>query len=149
MNTLAQLSQNFPKYATSLARRVTVNTTVEAEIEANTGTLSRGLNVLWVNGIQTQPKDSQPFQLLDLLKKEQGTIDSLTSLGFSRLDAFRLLTHDAIFSSQRGPPGPDAVFDASDRPEGGDVIVWWNDFEKDNKYSLWSPSLYGVSCPPH
>jgi len=57
----------------------------------------------------------------------------------------------------------DGLFDASDRIEGGGVVVWWNDLEKDEQYSFsfvhillielttfcqfyarWSPSLYNV-----
>ena len=43
-------------------------------------------------------------------------------------------------------PG-EGVVDASDRSEGGGVVVWWNDIEKDSRYKQWPSSLTGVSQP--
>lgn len=45
-----------------------------------------------------------------------------------------LLTHRAIAVTQRDTAGVlDGIFDASDRPEGGEVIRWWNDISKDSR----------------
>ena len=65
---------------------------------------------------------------IQTLKKEKELMDSLVEQGSTRSQAFELLTHTEIATSQMG--GADAIFDASDRLEGGDVIVWWNDIEK-------------------
>ena len=41
------------------------------------------------------------------------------------------------------------VFDASDRPEGEEIIVWWNDMEKDKRYVDSSQSVQNLlSCVP-
>jgi hypothetical protein len=58
----------------------------------------------------------------------------LTSLGLLRPQVLELLTHPSISASQSGKNVLDGLFDASDRPEGGEVITWWNDMEKDSRY---------------
>lgn len=39
----------------------------------------------------------------------------------------------------------EGLVDASDRIEGGDVIVYWNDIEKDKRYQNWPIHPQGVS----
>jgi UDP-glucose:glycoprotein glucosyltransferase len=58
---------------------------------------------------------------------------SLTSLGLQPNEAFDLLTHPSLgtFSPTNGMT--DDLFDASDRPEGGGLVYWWNDIEKDSR----------------
>jgi UDP-glucose:glycoprotein glucosyltransferase len=58
---------------------------------------------------------------------------SLTSLGLTREQAFDLLTDPQIGVAQSTADVLDGMFDASDRPEGGEAIVWFNDFEKDDR----------------
>jgi UDP-glucose:glycoprotein glucosyltransferase len=59
-------------------------------------------------------------------------MNSLTSLGLSRGQAVELLSHSAV---QRDSGVLDGLFDASDRPEGGNTIIWCNDIEKDSRYA--------------
>lgn len=134
LNTLIYLSQNFPKYATSLARRVVVNSSIAEELHRNSLAVQRGLNVFWLNGLQVDARDVNPFALLRLLKKEKGIVKSLVEEGLTRTQAFELLTHDAIANQQGGNGVLDTVFDASDRLEGENIILWWNDIEKDTRY---------------
>jgi UDP-glucose:glycoprotein glucosyltransferase len=58
---------------------------------------------------------------------------SLTSLDLTRTQAIDLLTHPAIVAAQSEKNVLDGIIDASDRQEDGDVIVWWNDIEKDKR----------------
>jgi len=58
---------------------------------------------------------------------------SLTSLGLTRKEAFRLLTYPEDASAQNAASVLDAIFDASDRIEGGEAIIWWNDLETDSR----------------
>jgi UDP-glucose:glycoprotein glucosyltransferase len=60
-------------------------------------------------------------------------MNSLTSLGLSREEAVQLLTHPSIASAQQSKDIFDGIFDASDRPEEGGVIVWWNDIQNDKR----------------
>jgi UDP-glucose:glycoprotein glucosyltransferase len=99
----------------------------------NSVKVQKGVNAFWFNGAHTDTRDVNPFALLRLLKKERTVVQSLMSCGLSNLQTFELLTHPAVASSQKDSGMTEAVFDASDRPEGGDLIVWWNDMEKDSR----------------
>jgi UDP-glucose:glycoprotein glucosyltransferase len=57
---------------------------------------------------------------------------SLTSLGLLPGEAFNLITHASLGTSPSNI-GVHDLFDASDRPEGGNLVFWWNDIEKDNR----------------
>ena len=127
------MSQNFPKYATSLARRVVANKSVIQELHDNAQKAHKGLNLFRFNGAHIDARDVNPFALLRLLKKERTIVQSLTSYGLSKSQAFELLTHPAVASSQKDGGMVEAVFDASDRPEGDALIMWWNNIEKDTR----------------
>jgi len=76
-------------------------------------------------------------------------MQSLTSQGLQPSQAFQLLTHPAIAATQRDSATMGTVFDASDRPEGEEIIVWWNDMEKDKRYVDSSQSFqYLLNCVP-
>ncbi|KAJ7608670.1 UDP-glucose:glycoprotein glucosyltransferase-domain-containing protein [Roridomyces roridus] len=146
--TLTQLSQNFPKYMSALSRRVIVNESLQEEVHANQLRAQAGLGVFWFNGAVLQEKEVTPLGLLRLVKKERGVMESLISLGLERAEAMELLTHPEVAAAGSDSGGVlDGVFDASDRPEGGDVIVWWNDIEKDTRYNSWSPSIHALLRP--
>lgn len=72
-------------------------------------------------------------------------MSSLTSLGLTPEQAVELVSHESIFAAQREGGAIEGIFDASDREEGGDVIVWWNDLEKDQMYASWSDNIRVVS----
>jgi UDP-glucose:glycoprotein glucosyltransferase len=72
-------------------------------------------------------------RLLRLLRKERSVMLSLTSLGLTPGQAVELLTHPAVGAAQSNKAVLNDLFDASDRPEGGRVIVWWNDIQKDKR----------------
>ncbi|KAF9461692.1 glycosyltransferase family 24 protein, partial [Collybia nuda] len=145
--TLMQLSQNFPKYATIVARRVVVNSSIEEEIHENSLKAQGGAHMFWLNGAAVRDKDVNPLGLLRLLKKERAVMLSLAALGIPRPQVLELLTHPNISASQSGKNVLDGLFDASDRPEKGEVITWWNDIEKDSRYSKWSASLLTLLRP--
>ena len=68
-------------------------------------------------------------------------MSSLTSLGLTAEQAVDLVSHKTIFTAQRERGAVEDIFDASDREEGGDVIIWWNDLEKDQMYARWSDNI--------
>lgn len=75
-------------------------------------------------------------RLLRLLRKERALMSSLTALSLSPSQAIDVLTHSAVASAQQSSVGGavvDGLCDASDRAEGGGVIVWWNNLEKDKR----------------
>ncbi|KAF5386468.1 hypothetical protein D9757_005906 [Collybiopsis confluens] len=145
--TLKHLSQNFPKYVTTLARRVPIGDDLAQELHENQLRVQAGVNVMWINGLHITEKDINAFGFLRLIKKERELMMELTGLGFDNGEAIELLTHPAIAAAQESKDVLDGLVDASDRPEGGDVIIWWNDLEKDKRYNQWSPSLSGLLRP--
>jgi len=58
---------------------------------------------------------------------------SLTSLGLLPGEAFNLITHSSPGTSPSNIGVVNDLFDASDRSEGGNLVLWWNDIEKDNR----------------
>lgn len=148
LSTLKALSQNFPRYASSLTRRLTsFDQAIVDEMQINWMRVPAGASALWLNGRPVEsPLALTPFTLLAQVREEMKLVQALRAAG-PGLDAKKavdLLTHPKIAEAQAGDAlGP--LFDASDRPEGGDAIVWWNDISKDKRYSRWSPSLSGVS----
>ena len=67
LNTLKQLSQNFPKYASTLARRVVIDENLQAELFQNNMKVQGGANAVWLNGVVVQEKDMNPFSYADIM----------------------------------------------------------------------------------
>ncbi|KZT37012.1 glycosyltransferase family 24 protein [Sistotremastrum suecicum HHB10207 ss-3] len=147
LSTLQSLSQNFPKYTTSLARRVNISDPMADEYMSNAAKAPPGLNIIWLNGVALQETDVDPFNLLRVLRKERHVVESLSALGIPPHEAIDVLTHPSLSVAQGSSGILDGLFDASDRPEGGDVIIWWNNLETDTRYSKWTPSLSGILRP--
>jgi UDP-glucose:glycoprotein glucosyltransferase len=57
---------------------------------------------------------------------------SLTSLGLVPNEAFDLITHPSLGILSNNDVVDD-LLDASDRPEGGNLVFFWNDIEKDSR----------------
>ncbi|KAF8342557.1 UDP-glucose:glycoprotein glucosyltransferase-domain-containing protein [Cantharellus anzutake] len=138
---LRQISQNFPKYATSIARRVPgPSDDLQSEIMTNGMTIS--LHGIWINGLHIQDTDLNPFSLIKFLREERRRMLALTTLGLSPAQAVEVISDPAIGHASQPSRGlGEGYFDASDREEGGNTILWWNDIEKDSRYARWSPSL--------
>jgi UDP-glucose:glycoprotein glucosyltransferase len=61
LHSLTQLSQNFPKYATALSRRVVVNESLAREVQSNKRHAQPGIDMVWLNGAVVRHKDMNPF----------------------------------------------------------------------------------------
>jgi hypothetical protein len=68
------------------------------------------------------------------MREERRRMLSLTSLGLTPEQAFTLLTDDDIITAMTEPDPMEGLVDASDKIEGGGVITWWNNIEKDKRY---------------
>ncbi|KAF8240109.1 hypothetical protein L208DRAFT_1374411 [Tricholoma matsutake] len=107
-------------------------------------------NVLWVNGASIQDKDINPWGLMRVLRRERGLIRALMSAGQAlaveggRSESEEEKEKVVMERVQSQSDVLEGLFDMSDRVEGGSVIVWWNDLEKDLRYKRWSPSLYAL-----
>ncbi|KAH8592371.1 UDP-glucose:glycoprotein glucosyltransferase-domain-containing protein [Bisporella sp. PMI_857] len=139
LDTLVKLSQDFPKYSSAIASH---NATKEfiAEHEYNRAQLvPAGYNVWWMNGVQLTERNINSLSLLDILRKERKLISSVRELGLSNPQAIELLAHSNI-SAAKSEDEPQR-FDWRDEIEGGGVIIWMNNIEKDKRYSDWPTPL--------
>ena len=141
--TLIIVSQDFPKYSTSLAAHNTSTEFLE-EYNYNRGLLlPAGYNAMWINGVQIIERQVDAFTLLNLLRRERQLIKSVKELGITGQQAIKLLSHSAV-TMAKGSDDPQR-YDWRDNLEGGKVIIWLNDIEKDKRYEGWSTDLTIVS----
>ncbi|EEP81948.1 conserved hypothetical protein [Uncinocarpus reesii 1704] len=137
--TLLKLSEDFPRHSSVIA---SINATTEflEEFGQNQEHMfPPGYNVVWINGVQIDSRRVNAFSLLDHLRSERKLINSFRELGFSASEAVELLSHPIIANSQAAEVGP--RYDYRDDTEGGGVIIWLNDIEKDKRYQGWPSSL--------
>jgi UDP-glucose:glycoprotein glucosyltransferase len=69
----------------------------------------------------------------------------LTQLGLSPKQALDVLSNKHVQRALSQRTVLDGVFDASDRDEGGDVVLWLNDLETDERHVDMKRSLRAVS----
>ncbi|KAK4240728.1 glycosyltransferase [Achaetomium macrosporum] len=141
--TLLKLTQDFPKYSTSLVAH-NVSAQFQAEHEANRKLMvPEGMNVLWMNGVQLIDRQIQPFGLVDLLKRERRLINGVLDLGLTGQQAISLLGHQEVAQAKSEDEEP-RRFDWRDQIEDGRVIIWLNNLEKDKRYKSFSPSIWAL-----
>ncbi|KAF2746996.1 glycosyltransferase family 24 protein [Sporormia fimetaria CBS 119925] len=139
LDTLLRLVQDFPKHSSAISGH---NASEEflAEHTANRmQLLPAGYNVMWINGVQIPARDINPFSLLEHLRRERKLINGIRTQGLSGPEAISLLSHSAITDNQvQDEP---QRYDFRDTPEGGKVIIWLNDIEKDSRYQHWPTEM--------
>lgn len=138
-DTLQRLLQDFPKHSGVIAGTNVSHEFVQEHIANRELYLPSGLNVLWINGVQIMPRDLDAYSLLEYLRKERRMINGVRELGLSAQEAIDLLAHQAItaaYASQEAQR-----YDWRDVHEGGNVIMWLNNIEKDTRYAEWPQSI--------
>lgn len=142
-DALIKVSQDFPKYTSTISAR---NATTEfmTEFRENRDVfLPAGYNIMWINGVQVDARQIDAFSLLEHLKRERKLINNLRDLGLTGPEAVKLLSHPAIAQSK--VEDEPQRYDYRDAEEGGNVIIWLNDIEKDKRYAGWPTSPTAVS----
>lgn len=145
LDTLIKISQDFPKFSTAMAAR-NISEEFMTEHAYNRGQLvPAGMNLFWINGMQMIDRQIDPFSLLEIVRKERKLITGIRDLGLTGPEAIKLLSHQEInlVKAQDEPQR----FDWRDTIEGGSVIIWMNDIEKDKRYAEWPTNLHTVSTP--
>lgn len=143
LESLLKLTQDFPKHSSSLARQ-NVSDEFKLEHDANREMfLPSGYNVIWVNGVQMDPRKIDAFSILDHLRRERKLIEDFRAIGLTSADAIQLLSHPATIEAYQQTGGQ--RYDWRDEQEEGHVIVWLNDITKDKRYKDWSDELHAVS----
>lgn len=142
--TLIRLTQDFPRYSTSVAARNASNAFV-AEHEQNRIVAGpNGINALWLNGVQLSERQIDPYTLISSIRRERAFIKGATDLGLTTKQAISLLGNQEVTMAKTDDEGP--RFDWRDELEDGRVIIWLNNIEKDKRYASFSPSLSAVCC---
>ena len=142
-DTLLKVSQDFPKHSSAITKR---NASIEFVNEHRSNRdilLPPGYNVVWMNGMQIEARQMNAFALIEQLRRERTIIGSMRNLDFTGSEAIQILSHPAIAESKT--QGESQRYDYRDAIEGGKVIVWLNDIEKDKRYEGWSTHSSAVS----
>lgn len=143
LETLDKVLKDFPKHAAALASHK-ASPDFRREHGANREIfLSPGFNMLLINGAQVEARQVDAFALLEHMRKERKLVGGIQSLGLSAKESIDLLTHPAITEAQSS--GEPQRYDYRDFAEGGEVILWLNDIEKDKRYADWPKSISSVS----
>ena len=142
LDTLIKLSQNFPKYSSTVAAH-NATRALKNEVRANRARMiPAGYNVMWINGVQLDARQIDAFYLLEHLRRERKLIEKFRNLGLSAQDAVKLLSHPLLAESQAEDDAQ--RYDFRDEIEGGEVIIWMNDLEKDSQYKSWPSDVQSV-----
>lgn len=142
-DALIQVSQDFPKHSSVIAKR-NASRELVAEHRYNRDVfLPAGYNVIWMNGQQVQSRSMDAFALLDQLRRERALARNLRNVGFTGSEAVQILSHKAIADSKIDAEAQ--RYDYRDDLEGGSIIIWLNDIEKDSRYNSWPSEASAVS----
>jgi UDP-glucose:glycoprotein glucosyltransferase len=142
LDTLQHLSQDFPSQSSKIAAVEVDNNLVDA-LRENTHIIPGGENMFWMNGMHIPREKVEAFNLLSVMRRERNLISALRSLGLTNPEAVKFLSHTSI--AEKIEVGTTNRFDIRDDPEGGQVIIWLNDLEKDTRYQTWPSDIRNVS----
>jgi UDP-glucose:glycoprotein glucosyltransferase len=140
--TFLKLSQDFPKYSSAVAAYNVTDKFLNEYRENRAAMLPAGRNVMWINGLQIDPRQVNAYSLLEHLRRERKLITDFDKLGLSASEAVDLLSYPTLAEVQSNKEAQ--RYDWRDEVEGGGVIIWMNDLEKDKRYSSFSSSLDAV-----
>ncbi|PKX98146.1 putative UDP-glucose:glycoprotein glucosyltransferase [Aspergillus novofumigatus IBT 16806] len=145
LDTLVRISQDFPKHSAKIAAYNASAALLKDIRTSRLGMLPSGANVMWINGVQIDPRQIDAFSLLDHLRRERRLIDKFRGIGLSAQEAVDLLCHQTLGETlaKDSPPR----YNYRDETEGGGVIIWMNDLEKDTKYQSWPDDLSAYLQP--
>lgn len=109
-----------------------------------------------INGVALPAASIDPFALLRLMRTERKFVTDIQRLSYGRFTmkmARNILSSDEVGKAGKagmskdgklGAEGLGELFDAGDRREGGGLVLWWNDLEKDKRYAKWSSKVTEV-----
>lgn len=141
-STLAKLLQDFPKYSHTVAAYNATPEFLEEYMDNRKAGLPAGRNVMWINGLQIDARQVDAYSLLEHLRWEREVVSEFQKIGLSASEAVALMTYPALSEAQR--TGEVQRYDWRDEIEGGGVVVWLNDLEKDKRYANFPTALHAV-----
>ncbi|KAH8670486.1 UDP-glucose:glycoprotein glucosyltransferase-domain-containing protein [Ilyonectria robusta] len=139
LEALVKATQDFPKFSASIATHE-VSEGFAKEQQANVAAgIPGGIGYLWMNGVRLIERQIEPFQLVEMIRRERKLINGVRDLGFNGKQAISLLGHPKIAGAKSGDEP--MRFDWTDRSEEGKVLVWLNDLENDERYESFPKDL--------
>lgn len=160
LEAFTNFTSSFPLLASHLS---TLVPTIPEELEEEVGIfqMSSPLSqrpAFYLNGMPLPESSVDPFALLRSMRRERKIVTDIQGLSshMKTKQARDVLMHEGIGAAAVGgttSKGRDAVltpdvlgdvFDAGDKQEGGGLVLWWNDLEKDKRYKTWSKDLKDV-----
>ncbi|KAH7129335.1 UDP-glucose:glycoprotein glucosyltransferase-domain-containing protein [Dactylonectria estremocensis] len=139
LEALVKATQDFPKFSASIATHE-VSKDFVAEHTENVATgIPGGIGHLWMNGVRLIERQIEPFQLVEMIRRERKLINGVRDLGFNGKQAISLLGHPKIAGAKSGDEP--IRFDWTDRSEDGKAIAWLNDLEHDKRYEAFPKDL--------
>jgi hypothetical protein len=79
-----------------------------------------------------------------MLRRERQNMLSLMSLGMNSQQAVELIASPVISESKSVQDLTKGIFDIRDKSEKKNIIIWFNDLEKDKRYSNWPTRIFDV-----
>lgn len=143
LKTLVKLSQDFPKYSARVAAHNATDELLQDIRSTRMQMLPAGINVMWINGVQIDSRQIDAFSLLDHLRRERRLIEKFRDIGVSAQEAVSLLSHE--FLGEALAQDTPQRYNYLDDIEGGRVLIWLHDLEKDARYESWPEELEAVS----
>jgi UDP-glucose:glycoprotein glucosyltransferase len=138
---LSQLSSNYPKISHIINQMPLIE-----EYSKEVKFLQRlfyapDFNSVFINGIEINAKDLNPFNVLRIFSSENRAITKLNSLRFSNKDAVNLL-NSATDDSDNGKNSDTEYYDVRN-----DIVSWWNNLESDSRYNKWPKNIKEILQP--
>ncbi|KAL1967613.1 hypothetical protein VTN77DRAFT_3128 [Rasamsonia byssochlamydoides] len=140
--TLLKLTKDFPKYSPSIAAYNATDKFLEEFRGNRAARLPAGHNIFWINGIQIDFRQIDAYSLLEHLRRERKLIADFKKLGLSASQTVDLLSHPILVEAQAN--NEPQRYDWRDDAEGGGVIIWMNNLEKDKRYEDWPTSIMAL-----
>ncbi|ORZ00818.1 UDP-glucose:Glyco protein glucosyltransferase-domain-containing protein [Syncephalastrum racemosum] len=137
LNTLVQLSQDFPKYA----HRVSELHLDESDQNTFNSIIAQGENSMWINGLPLDSTEVEAFSLVRILRQEADRIAGYERLGLNSRQAIDVMTHPALAGDHTDESVKD-IYDVR-----SELVEWWNDLEKDKRYKGWSSNIFEILKP--
>lgn len=142
--TLVKLSQDFPKYSSAVAAYNASAKFLEEYQNNRRAGLPGARNTMWINGLHIDSRQIDAYSLLEHLRRERQMIAEFKKIGLSASEAIDILSYPALAEAQGNSEAQ--RYDWRDEIEGGEVIVWLNDLEKDKRYEEFPSTLQAVCC---
>jgi UDP-glucose:glycoprotein glucosyltransferase len=140
--TLLKLSQDFPKYSSAVASYNATQAFTDEYNKNRKAGLPGARNIMWINGQNVDARQIDAYALLEHVRLERQIVGEFKKVGLSSSDAVNLLSYPALGEAQ--VTSEVQRYDWRDEIEGGGVLIWLNDLEKDERYADYSPSLQSV-----